>query len=133
MTLWKNYESTFGNRISLLGMCLLEAMDVDGWTGALLTRGRLRDALRKQRSGFGARTLFLVLPPPPVSDSSILKSKGCSSQSGKTDPVLGRTKKDGGNAKRKRRWREREIFFYISRDNFFFNRAHTLKYVIIVK
>lgn len=115
-------------------MCLLEAMDVDGWTGALLTRGRY-DALRKQRSGFGARTLPDL--PACLSDSSILKSKGCSSQFGKTDPILGGDEKgEAREVKRKRRWRGREsksrFFFYILDD---FSIAHTLKniYTILIK
>lgn len=104
-------NATFGNRISLLGyrgMCLLETMDVDRWTGALLTRGRY-DALRKQRSGFGARTLpglpaCLRLVDPEV--ERVLSAVG------KTDPILGRTKKDGNNAKRKKRGANRDFFIF---------------------
>lgn len=70
---------------------------MDGWTDALLTRGRY-DALRKQRSGFGARTL----PGLPACLRLAVVERVLSAV-GKTDPILGRTKKGRNNARRKAR------------------------------
>lgn len=101
-------------------------MWIDGRT--LCLRGGGYDALRKQRSGFGARTLLglpacLRLVDPEV--ERVLFAAG------KTDPILGRTKK-GEKRKEKEeieRKRKQIEVFLIARDDF--SIAHTLKYMYV--